>query len=358
MKNAKGFTILEVLVAGAIMVGVGLFASQFMSKSTKQYTNFQGKMLITIDTNQVFQNLSVDLSNLARLTDNGVEVESINKDDKAYLGLYGLSAKDALKRPECLYEPVDDNNGFSIIRYTTINQLRPSKLVMFWKEDATPQLDVLIQRTEGLQNQIFSELVGGTNLSKTLRTKEIIIIDGDGFTTSRLLVKSADYIESPIDPYDKINKDPEKFKYFKVAVKKPGTFYSPNASEVPLTHQFITGSYVYSVSTKVLCVNKDKTKLLSIDETDGTSRVLLNIGAEKASITNFRINYLSSGNLESSPTGLAVFPPLTNIDPINNRKCIDQLLMRMDVQKDQKVFNYAQNIFISNFNLKRPSYCK
>jgi len=37
MKNAKGFTILEVLIAGAIMVGVGLFASQFMSKSTKQY---------------------------------------------------------------------------------------------------------------------------------------------------------------------------------------------------------------------------------------------------------------------------------------------------------------------------------
>lgn len=358
MKNAKGFTILEVLIAGAIMVGVGLFASQFMSKSSKQYSTFQGKMLITIDANQVFQSLSVDISNLARLTDNGVEIESITTNDKAYLGLYGLSAKDTLKRPECLYEPVDEKNGFSIIRYTTINQQRPSKLIKFWKEDASPQMDVLIQHTEGLQNQIFSEVAEKNNLAKNLRTKEIIIIDGDGFTTTRLLVKKVEYIESTIDPYDKVNKDPEKFKYFKVTVKKPGTFYSPNSSEAPLPHQFITNSYVYSVSTKILCVSKDKTKLLSIDETDGTSRMLLNIGAEKASIVNFRINYLSSGNLESSPTGLAVFPATTNIDPINNRKCIDQLLMRMDVQKDQKLFNYVQNIFISNFNLKRPSYCK
>lgn len=356
MRNCKGFTILEVLIAGAIMVGVGLFASQFMSKSSKKYTSFQGKMLITIDINQVFHNLSIDLANLARLTDNGVEVESFNSDDKAYLGIYGFSANDAKKLPQCLYEPVDEKSGFSIIRYTTINQQRPSKLIKFWKEDSSPQEELFIHHTEGLQNQIFSEIAGNNKLTK-FRTKEIIIIDGDGFTTSRLLVKDAAYVESSIDPYDNVNKSPKKFKYFKVTPKKPGTFYLPTVPQKPLAHQFITGSYVYSVTTKVLCVSKDKTKLLSIDEADGTSRMLINVGAENSTFTNFRINYLSSGSLESDP-GLAVFPLADPLDPTKNRKCIDQLFMRMDVQKDQKVFNFSQNIFIDNYNLKRPSYCK
>lgn len=358
MNNSKGFTILEVLIAGAIMAAVALVVNEFMSRSRDQYADFQGKMLLTTDINQIFHGLSVDLANLARITDNGVEVESFKDTDKAYLGIYGFSADDALKLPGCHYEEVNGNNGYSILRFTTINHQRPAKLIKYWKEDADPQEDIIIGHTESLPNQVFSELVSADKATENLRTKEIIIIDGDGFTTTRLLVKNATYVESSTDPYDNIDKSPAEFKYFKVSANKPGTYYDPTTSQPLLAHQFITGSYVYSVSTKILCVAKDKTKLLMIDESDNTTRVLLNVAGEKASISNFRINYLSSSNLESSPSGLSIFPVVDDPDPFKNRKCIDQLLMRMDIKKDQKTLNYSQHIFVSNYNLKRPGSCK
>lgn len=352
MNNSKGFTLVEVIIAGAIMAGIALVVSEFMLKSQKQYSDFEGKMLVTTDVNQALHNLAIDIANLSRLTDNGVEVESFRANDKTYLGIYGLAQADATKLPNCAYEDVVNKNGFSILRYTTISQQRPAKLIKYWKEDADPIQNIFISRTEGLDNQIFSELIN----SPSSPTKEIVVLDGDGFTSSRLLVTNAEYVETFTDPYDNIDKAPTRFKYYKLTVKKPGTFYDP--TQTSLAHQFITGSYVVAVSTKILCVSTDKTQILQIDELAGTSRVLLNVKSEKASISSFRVNYLSSSNLELSPLGVSVFPAVEGPNPVITRRCIDQILLSMDVVRAQKVLSYSENIFVANYNSKRPSSCK
>lgn len=353
MKKNNGFTLVEMMIAAGLMAGVALVVSGFILKSNKQYTDFEGKMLITTDVNQVFHNITVDLSNLARLTDNGDEVESFKDTDKAYLGIYGLSLEDAAKFPMCAYEDVLGSKGYSILRYTTINQQRPAKLMKFWRENLSPSEPVFLDRSEGLDNQIFFELVNGIDSP----TKEIVILDGDGFTSSRLMVTNAEYIESTIDPYDNVDKSPTKFKYYKLKVKKPGTFYDVTPQE-PLAHQFITGSYVVAVSTKILCVSQNKTQLLLIDEQTGTARVLLNAESEKSTITSFRINYLSSTNLEVAPLGVSTFPAVEDPSLLLTRRCIDQLLISMDVLRGRNAMTYSQNVYIANYNSKRPGSCK
>lgn len=353
MKKNNGFTLVEMMIAAGLMAGVALVVSGFILKSNKQYSNFEGKMLITTDVNQVFHNLTVDLSNLARLTDNGDEVESFKGKDKTYLGIYGLALADAAKFPACAYEDVVGKKGYSILRYTTITQQRPAKLMKFWRENLSPMEPVFLDRSEGLDNQIFSELVNGVDSL----TKEIVILDGDGFTSSRLVVTNAEYVESTTDPYDNINKSPTKFKYYKLRVKKPGTFYDATPQE-PLAHQFITGSYVVGVSTKILCVSQSKTQLLLIDEQTGTTRVLLNANSEKSTITSFRINYLSSTNLEEYPLGISTFPAVEDPNLFLTRRCIDQLLISMDVLRGRNAMTYSQNVYVANYNSKRPGSCK
>lgn len=351
MNNNKGFSLVEIIIASGIVAGILLVVSEFMLKSAKQYSEFEGKMLITTDVNQAMHNLSIDLSNLSRLTDNGVEVESFNVNDRSYLGIYGLSQADSAKLPGCLYQEANNDSGYSVIRFTTISQLRPAKLIKFWKEDASPLQDLIISRTEDLNNQIFNELVN----NGVSPIKEIVILDGDGFTSSRLLVLQAEYVESFIDPYDNIEKSPEEFKYYRLVVSKPKTFYK--ASQAPLPHQFITGSYVVAVATKIICVSLDKTQLLQIDELSGTTRVLLNTKSEKATIQSFRVNYLSSTDLEVNPYGVSVFPSAEIANPPLSRRCIDQLLVTMDLSKGQKVLTYTENVHIANYNSKRPSIC-
>ncbi|WP_408098367.1 prepilin-type N-terminal cleavage/methylation domain-containing protein [Peredibacter sp. HCB2-198] len=353
MKNNKGFTLVETMIAAGLMAAVALIVNEFILKGRKQYSDFEGKMLVTTDVNQAFHNISIDLANLSRLTDQGTEVESFKGTDKAYLGIYGLAAADAAKYPACAFEDVVGRKGYSIIRYTTINQLRPAKLMKFWKENTSPLEPVFLDRSETVNNQIFNELINGNET----QIKEIVILDGDGFTSSRLLVTNAEYVETFTDPYDNVDKSPTRFKYYKLTVRKPGTFYSPT-SQAPLAHQFITGSYVVAVATKLLCVSQDKTQLLSIDELSGTTRVLLNVKAEKSTIASFRVNYLSSSNMEASPLGVSTFPAIEGPTPILTRRCIDQLLLSMDLSRGQKVMSYAQNIFVSNYNSKRPSSCR
>lgn len=353
MKNDKGFTLVEMMIAVGLMSAVALIVNEFILKSQKQYSNFEGKMLVTTDINQAFHRVSIDLTNVARITDNGVEVESFKGNDKAYMGIYGLSEADATKYPACAYEDVVGKNGFSIIRYTTINQQRSAKLMKFWRENVVPHEPVYLIHSEDVQNQIFSDLVGGSET----QTKEIIILDGDGFTSTRLKVTNAEYVESFTDPYDNIDKSPTRFKYYKLMVEKPGTFYDPTP-QTPLAHQFITGSYVLGVSTKILCASKDKTQLLMIDEQTGKSLVLLNVQTEKASIKSFRINYLSSSNLEAHPLGVSMFPVAEDPDLPVTRRCIDQLLLSMDIIRGEKVMAHSQNIYIANYNVKRPSNCK
>lgn len=353
MKNNKGFTLVEMMIAAGLMAGVGLLINEFILKSRKQYSDFEGKMLVTTDVNQAFHNVSIDLANLSRLTDQGTEVESFKGTDKAYLGVYGLASADAARYPTCAYEDVVGRKGYSIIRYTTINQLRPAKMMKFWRENSSPLQPIFLDRSETLSNQIFNETIDGSDP----QTKEIVILDGDGFTSSRLLVTRAEYVETFTDPYDNVDKTPTRFKYYKLTVKKPGTFYD-TTSQAPLAHQFITGSYVVAVATKLICVSQDKTQLLLIDELAGTAKVLLNVKAEKSTIASFRINYLSSSNLEASPLGLSTFPAVEGPTPVLPRRCIDQLLLSMDLQRGQKMFSYSQNIFIANYNSKRPSSCK
>ncbi len=353
MKNNKGFTLIEMMIAAGLMAAVALIVNEFMLKSRKQYSNFEGKMLVTTDVNQAFHRVSVDLTNVARITDNGAEVESFKGNDKAYLGIYGLAEEDAALYPACAYEEVAGKNGFSIIRYTTINQQRTAKLMKYWRENVLPHDSVYLIHSEDVENQVFSDLVNGTET----QTKEIIILDGDGFTSTRLKVTDAEYIDSTTDPYDNIDKSPIRFKYYKLTVAKPGTFYDPTPQE-PLAHQFITGSYVLGVSTKILCVSKDKNKLLMIDEQTGRNWVLLNVQAEKATIKSFRINYLSSSNLEENPLGVSTFPLVVDPDSPVTRRCIDQLLLTMDVLRGEKVMNHVQNVYIANYNVKRPANCK
>lgn len=353
MKCTKGFSIVETLIAGAIMAGVVLVIYEFVGKTKQQYTDFEGKMLVTADVNQAFHTIAVDLANLARLTDKGEEIEVVADLEKTYLGIHGLSSVEATTLSDCHYEPATSTSGYSIIRYTTINQQRPSKLLKYWKENAVPMEDLIVAHTDGLYNQVFSEVLDGETQSLT---KEIIVLDGDGFTTTRLLVKDVKYIESNVDPYDGVNKSPLVFKYFKVKVQKPHGLYVSSDPQPLLTHQFITGSYVYAVSTKGVCISKDKTRLMVLDETIGTYRSILNVQTEKAVISSFRIHYLFSNKLESNPMGLTEYP-VSDATTALGRRCIDQLLVAMDVTKGQKTFTFSQNIFIENYNIKRPGSC-
>ena len=356
IKTQKGFSIVELMIATGILGVIALVVNEFIFKTSKELSSYQGKMSISRDVNQVLNQLTVDLNNLARLTDKGVESESFNEGDHSYLGVYGLSAADATKLPQCHYEAPGSESGFSILRYTTINQQRPSKLLKFWHDNTVPLEDLIIGRNDDVTNQVFSDLVKTPN-QKVSMNREILLIDGDGFTTSRKLVVSGEYIESTKDPYDNVDKAPVLFRYYRLRTEEPGHFKLDSTSQVPLSHQFITGSYVYGVSTKIICVSSDKNHLLLIDELAGSSRKILNPVSDQAQFSYFLVNYISPTELETTPMGLPEFPTGPDLAIAQKRRCIDQISIRMGFKKGSSTLTYSHPVFIGNYNSKRPEYC-
>lgn len=352
-RNSNGFTLAEILIVGGIMAGVSMVLLQILSETTSSYKSFEKRTGVGLDVQNSFSIIERHLTNVARLTDFGEEIESIKKDDFNYLGLYAFKEAPS-NLDHCLHEKDDEKQTHSVVRYTTILEGHtPTKLIKFWNEAQDQDQPLYLEHDPDQKEQMFFEVANNSQS----QIEEFIIIDLDGFSTTRQYITYIDYEETTVDPYDDIDKSPREFKYFKVDAEKPKAFATESGDQSPVTTTFLTGSYVFPVTTKVLCASKDKKRLILWDEQTEEEITFLNLVNTNSTIQKFAVHFRSSRPDEVNFDGFEDFPVGTTLEKKNQRKCIDQVRIEVEVGDEEETYEFSKHIHLVNYHNARPTFC-
>lgn len=294
MKNNKGFTLTELLVASAIsMIVVGSSMTllfYFFREKTQLDTWSTGQ----IEMSMAIKNLESDLRNVVRVEP---QEDFQSAGDSLYFGVTDVPVGN--EPATCLN---DTNN--SVIRYTALDRFkRQERTLRTWSEQSDvdqsgPAFELRVT-TDGSDDS----LVSNKNLPK-----ELVVVDADRRYTRRYEVASRVFhLNATLDPYDdqpKVDSTGSAvvFNYASLLLKKPSTASSTKTSTKQSV--FITGSDVYASNTFVMCLRKSDRSLVKYNTITQEETVLITNNNQEFRLKAFKIGYLNTR-------------PGTRVDPVN-----------------------------------------
>lgn len=284
MKNRRGFSLIEVMLAMAISAIVVGMATYLIYGFFSQQRNLDVWSAGQIEMSMALRDVDGDIRNVVRLD------PSENLDASGVENYYGLTSVSAADSPE----PCLNDEASSVVRYTSLNRLKNSeRLLRAWSE----QTDA---GKVGSANELrLTSIPGmGALFEKDRVPREIVLVDADRRSIRRYAVVGETLHENvDADPYDDLPKKdaagtPILFTYRSVLLKMPGDVRgAPVAAK---TAVFITGSEAYASNTFFLCLRKDDRSLIRVDQSTGNVDVLVKTPQPDYEMDSFRAGYLAT----------------------------------------------------------------
>ena len=352
MKNNKGYSLIEIMMAaalGALVISSTIgFLFYFFSEKNRLDTWSSGQ----IEMSMAIKNIERDVRNVVRLEPSE---DLMAAKDGLYFGLTSI--------------PVGQEPAFcandaqhSVIRYTTLSRtLRQEKSLRAWSEqtsaDKSQPSDELRVSTDSTDAALFS--------SKNLPS-EILTVDADRRFIRRFRVISrTDHLNNPKDPYDDAPKtdaagNPVLFNYASVFLGLPTGIQGAKTTLMPAV--FVTGSDIYASNTYFVCMHKTDNNLVKYNALKNTQEVLLASKSPEFVIQSFVIGYLATKkNVRVDPVNF-VSSTLTDTGVCVNAVYItmtaENLVPNTTSIKDNKTsISRSRTIFATNLNSRRPLSC-
>lgn len=352
MKNSKGYSLIEVMMAaalGAMVISSTIgFLFYFFSEKNRLDTWSSGQ----IEMSMAIKNIERDIRNVVRMEPS--EDLRVLKD-----GLYfGLTSIPVGEEPAvCLNDATH-----SVFRYTTLSRnLRQEKSLRAWSEttsaDKNLPTDELRVTTDNTQDALFS--------TKNLPA-EILAVDADRrFIRRYRVISRMDHLNSTTDPYDNAPKvdasgNPILFNYASIFLGLPTGIQGTKIALLPAV--FVTGSDIYASTTYFVCMHKTENKLIKYNALKNTQEVLLAGKAPEFVIQSFVVSYLATKKN-------------VRVDPVNfltstltaTGVCVNTVYLTLTAEnktpnstsiKDNKTdVSRSRAVFATNLGSRRPLSC-
>jgi hypothetical protein len=352
MRNSKGFTIIEVLVAGilgALVISSSVsFLFYLFSEKNRLDTWSSGQ----IEMSMAIKNIERDIRNVVRIEP--PEDLSAAKDD-LYLGLTSVPVRETPS--VCL-----NDSKHSVIRYTTMGRSSyQAKSVRSWSELASAENKMPSDELRVAADNTDADLFSDKNLPS-----EILAVDADRRFIRRYRVLSrTHHLNSSTDPYDDAGKtdvdgNPVTFNYASVYLGLPYRLRTIRTTIRPAV--FVTGSDIYASNTYYICMHSSENKLIKYNAIKDTQEVLLAGKAPEFVIQSFQVVYLATK--KDVRVDVANFVP-TTLTP--SGPCVNAVYLTLTAKnmapdataiKDNKtMISRSRAVFATNLASRRPLNC-
>lgn len=284
MKNSRGYTLIEVMLAGALATLVISSTMGFLFYFFSEKTRLDNWSSGQIEMSMAIKNIEREIRNIVRMEP--AEDLRSSKD-----GLYfGLTSIPVGEEPSvCLNDATH-----SVFRYTTLSRsLRQEKSLRAWSEvtsaDKNLPSDELRVTTDNTDAALFS--------NKNLPA-EILVVDADRRYIRRYRVTSrVNHLNSTTDPYDDAPRtdaagNPITFNYASIFLARPTGIQGAKTALLPAV--FVTGSDIYASNTYFVCMHKTENKLIKYNAIQDKQEVLLAGKAPEFVIQSFVVGYLAT----------------------------------------------------------------
>jgi type II secretory pathway component PulJ len=352
MKNNKGYSLIEVMMAaalGALVISSTIgFLVYFFSEKTRLDNWSTGQL----EMSMAIKNIEREIRNVVRLEPS--EDLRIAKDE-LYFGLTSIPAGE--EPAVCL-----NDDTHAVFRYTTLSRsLRQEKSMRAWSEvtSANKNLpsDELRVTTDNTDAALFSE----KNLPG-----EILAVDADRrFIRRYRVISRTPHLNSVNDPYDDAPKtnaagNPIYFDYASVFLGLPTGILGTKTTLMPAV--FVTGSDIYASTTYFVCMHKTENKLIKYNPLKEAQEVLLAGKAPEFVLQSFVVKYLATKKD-------------VRVDPVNfvsstlndTGVCVNTVHITMTAEnltpntaglKDtQTEVSRSRTVFATNLGSRRPLKC-
>lgn len=352
MKNAKGYTLIEVMMAAAlgtlvISSTIG-FLVYFFSEKTRLDSWSSGQL----EMSMAIKNIEREIRNVVRLEPS--EDLRVAKDE-LYFGLTSIPIGE--EPSVCLNDATH-----SVFRYTTLSRtLRQEKSMRSWSEtnsaDKSSPADELRVSTDNTETALFSE--------KNLPS-EILAVDADRrFIRRYRVISRVTHLNSINDPYDDAPKTDAGgnailFNYASVLLGLPTGIQGTKTALMPAV--FVTGSDIYASTTYFVCIHKTENKLIKYNPLKNTQEVLLAGKAPEFTLKSFQVSYLATKkDVRVDPVN---FVPSTLTD---TGDCVNTVFITLtaenqtpktgSVQDTKTEISRSRTVFATNLGSRRPLTC-
>jgi type II secretory pathway component PulJ len=352
MKNNKGFTLIEAILAAslsALIMGSTIgFLLYFFNEKNRLESWSSGQLEMSMAAKAIER----DIRNVVRLE----PPEDLKVlEDTLYFGLSSIAPGD--EPSICL----NDANS-SVVRYTTLlRSVRQEKSMRAWSEtdsaDKLTAADELRVSYENSEKTLFSD--------KNMPA-EILVVDADRRFIRRYEVGSkTPHLGATKDPYDDQPRVdtagmPITFNYVSVFLKLPKGITGTKTFKQSAV--FVTGSDIYASETYYICLRKDGRHLIRYNALTKKEEILLVHDENSLKIVSLDLKYLATKKgLRVDPTNF-VSSTLTDTGV-----CVNSIFVSLkgetpqgndSTSKDMKTqIVRNRTIFATNLSSRRPASC-
>ncbi|OFZ25345.1 MAG: hypothetical protein A2381_19285 [Bdellovibrionales bacterium RIFOXYB1_FULL_37_110] len=358
MKNKRGFTLVEIVVAMGIFGLITLAVAQISISTTSTFWRNIESQVARSNLHLAINKMETLFVNIAPIQRQNSPIESLDEGELNYFGVGGLTSNTATESSQCLYtaKVEGEDEVFSIMRLSSISPKKKSlKTMVPWPDTLGTPTDLIVNAINS-SAYLFASVITDTPDP----TREILIIDSEGLATKRLEVHKVKYIETTVDPYSgSIDDPPVTYKYYQVSVKQPKTFTGKYNQKIDLS--FMSNSTIYPVNTQILCVDQNFHLILK-DEYTGASKILYHSPKSGFQISKFNIQYANvSTPLSNTPPLYYPFPTGNTLEDQKKRRCINSIKIHAVLQNNSQnkgnPINLEKSIFLYNFYNKQSADC-
>lgn len=359
MKKSSGFSVMELLLAVSISTMVIGIVTYLIHNFFSEQKNMETWSAGQLEMSMALRTIEGDIRNVIRMD----PVENLsNSSSVEYFGLTSLSP--GMEPSVCL-----NDNGASVIRYTTLDRKQRSERVLrAWSEMADSN-----KTGASHELRLTADETEASMFTATKMPVEVVLVDADRRYLRRYTVVSKRMsLSTNLDPYDDLPKvdsfgAPVTFKYASAILKNPTNI--SGSAITSKTAVFITGSEVYSSRTYSLCLRKSDRSLIRFDENTREETVLLQNPHVDFTIESFRVGYMATR------AGIRVEPAsfLPEMLSLSNMACINTVMFTLNLNASESLLKRNQSqtvgelktqimrqrtVYSQNLSIKRPLSCQ
>jgi hypothetical protein len=284
MRDAKGFSLIELLVAAGLGVAVIASTLTFLFYFFSEKNRLDSWSAGQIEMSMAIKNIERDIRNIVRMEP--PEDLSAVRDD-LYFGLTSVPVRDT--PTVCL-----NDSTYSVIRYTTLGRsVRQAKSVRSWSEVTSADKNLAANELRVSADNTDADLFSDKNLPA-----EVLVVDADRRFIRRYRVLSRiHHLASSTDPYDDAPKtdadgNAVTFSYASIFLGLPLNLRGAKTTIRPAV--FVTGSDIYASNTYYVCKHKTENKIIKYNASNDTQETLLTGRLPEFVIQSFKIGYLAT----------------------------------------------------------------
>lgn len=355
IKNNRGFSLVELIIAAAIsmgvMFGIGTVLIDFLSFSKSVEGSSDGQEELILALKKIRRNIR----NTIRLDD---AEKSAALAGYSFMGLEILPA--GLIPSQCRNDMVD-----SAFRNTSLTGKRtPSLVIKAWSESTGLNASV------ELNQLIISYNPSDSNglVTADYKPKEVVLIDNDLFQVRRYRVIDTAIVENTdISPFTGAKSFDSSgnliyYTYARLKLVQPKNVDGSAVTLTPTT--FVANTAVQDSETKTTCLEKVTNRLINIFESEDKTEAVYNGGANSLNIKTFKVamGFTPKNNL----TQIMQFFNQSSVDIscVNSvqltfefQHSTTQKLQSMNVVQKETFLTKQNDFYLPNLNFRRPIRC-